>query len=326
MRTQDDFVAARRHQWNELETLLGQDRELHRLAPPSISRAASLYRILCADLMWARGAGYGADVVGHLNALAARAHNALYGARPWRLPRAARLLVHEFPRTLRRRWRFLATAWAVFLFPLAVGAWGAIESSTFAQRVLPAEHLAAMAEMYAEGFSGGRAEGTDATMAGYYVHNNIGIAFRCFATGILFGLGSLFFLFYNGLLIGTTTGHVIVSGGGANILAFMCGHGVFELTAIVISGAAGLQMGYALVETGGRTRLGSLRAQAGELAHLVLGAAAMLFVAALVEGFWSPSSLPPLVKWIAAGIFALLVLAWLSLGGRGTASAREEEP
>jgi uncharacterized membrane protein SpoIIM required for sporulation len=178
--------------------------------------------------------------------------------------------------------------------------------------------------MYAEGFEG-RAEGQDATMAGFYVYNNVGIAFRCFATGVLFGIGSLFFLIYNGLVIGTTTGQVIVSGGGSNILTFMCGHGVFELTAILISGGAGLQMGYALVETHGRTRLGSLRSQAKELGALVLGAAALLLVAAGLEGFWSPSGLPPMVKWIAAGVFAIALTTWLLLGGRTRRTAPTSE-
>lgn len=319
MRTQDQFIADRRTSWNELDALLMQDKELHRLAPSSISRAASLYRVLCADLMTARGAGYSNDLVGYLDGLAARAHNSLYGARPWRLPAAWRLVAHEFPRTLRKRWRFFLIANLLFYLPVLAGLLGAMEATEFAAKVLPPEQLAMMADMYADGFDG-RAEGEDATMAGFYVFNNVGIAFRCFATGVLFGLGSLFFLIYNGLVIGTTTGHVIVSGGGANILTFMCGHGVFELTAIVISGGAGLQMGYALVETHGLTRIGSLRAQAGDLARLILGAAVMLVLAAGIEGFWSPSAVAPVVKWSAAGVFAVLVTLWLLLGGRKPAA------
>src|SRR5690606_18745055 len=124
----------------------------------------------------------------------------------------------------------------------------------FALAVLPNSMLEQMAESYREGFSAGRNADADAAMAGFYVYNNIGIAFRCFATGILFGLGSLFFLVYNGLVIGTVFGHVAASGGGPNILAFVSGHSAFELTAIVISGGAGLRMGYSLIDTGGMTR------------------------------------------------------------------------
>ena len=86
-------------------------------------------------------------------------------------------------------------------------------------------------------------------MAGFYVYNNVGIAFRCFATGVLFGLGSVFFLVYNGLQMGAVAGLLTASGRGFNLLTFVASHGAFELTAIVIPGTAGLVMGYALVDT-----------------------------------------------------------------------------
>jgi uncharacterized membrane protein SpoIIM required for sporulation len=108
-----------------------------------------------------------------------------------------------------------------------------------------------------------------------------------------------------------------------NLLTFCCGHSPFELTAIVISGTAGLLMGYALVSTGGRTRWGSLRRCADELAHLVFGAAFMLLVAALIEGFWSPSSAPAPAKWIVAVFFALAVTTYLTSAGRDPAERRD---
>jgi uncharacterized membrane protein SpoIIM required for sporulation len=105
-----------------------------------------------------------------------------------------------------------------------------------------------------------------------------------------------------------------------NLLTFCCGHSPFELTAIVISGMAGLRMGYALVVTGGRTRTGSLRQCAEELVQLVGGAAVMLLIAALIEGFWSPSSVRPPVKWGVAILFSALVTAYLTLAGRESAA------
>jgi uncharacterized membrane protein SpoIIM required for sporulation len=173
-----------------------------------------------------------------------------------------------------------------------------------------------MEQAYSKGFNDGRDSDTNSAMAGFYVWNNVGIAFRCFATGILFGLGSAFFLLFNGLTIGTVFGAVSHAGYARNILTFCCGHAPFELTAIVIAGGAGLQMGFALIATGGLTRLGSLRAQGREIANLVIGAALMLGVAALVEGFWSPSSIAAPVKWVVAGVNALVVTAYFLFAGR----------
>src|SRR5690606_35906583 len=91
---------------------------------------------------------------------------------------------------------------------------------------------------------------------------------------------------------------------------------------IVIAGGAGLQMGRALIATGGLTRLGSLWATRHALAAQVAGAAVMLLAAALIEGFWSPSSIPPPVKWVFGGVMACLVAVFLIVAGRKTPSQK----
>ena len=312
---QDEFVAKRRESWAELERLVDLGKELHKSVPADISRAASLYRSVCADLMRAR-ASFSPDLVRYLDGLAGRSHNLLYGTRAYRLAGLWTMVTREFPRTLRRRWRFFALASALFYVPFFVGIFATLASQEFAQTILPADQLAGMEAMYEQGFDSGRDIHQDSQMAGFYIFNNVGIAFRCFATGILFGLGSLFYSIYNGLVIGVVFGWVMRAGHGGNILTFVCGHGPFELTAIVISAGAGLQMGWALIKTDGLTRLGSLRAQAQELGHLIIGAGTMLVIAAMIEGYWSPSGLPPPVKWAASGLFSLFVTAWLVFGGR----------
>jgi len=314
MGAQDDFIAARKAEWSELEGLVGEG-PLFRLPAPAISRTGALYRDVCADLMRARSAGYDSELVAHLDGLVARAHNLLYGARPPRFGYLARLILGGFPRALRANARFFAVASGLFLIPFGLALVATVVEPAFAAAVLPKSALEASARAYAEGLAG-RESGVDATMAGFYVRNNVGIAFRCFATGILFGLGTVFFLVYNGIVMGAMIGWVVYRGHGENIFTFVCGHGPFELTAICIAGAAGLQMGYALVRTGGRTRLASLRAQAPTVGAIIGGAALMLLVAAGVEGFWSPSAAPAPVKWVVAGIFTLLVAAYLAFAGR----------
>jgi len=313
-RRQDHFVEGQKPAWDELEALLvvGDGR---RLPPVSISRLARLYRVVCTDLMRARAAGYTSDLVAYLDGLAARGHNVLYRARARSLADAVEFLLRGFPRQVRASGRFQIAAALAFGLPLLVTAVGAYLSPEFAAGVLPTTQLVAMEEMYAQPLDG-REVGANAQMAGFYVWNNVGIAFRCFATGISLGLGSLFFLVYNGIVIGATLGWVVAAGHGANILTFVAGHGAFELTAIVIAGGAGIQMGYSLVDTGGRTRLGSLQAQAPALVNLVTGAGAMLLLAAVIEGFWSPSAAPMPVKWVVAALLWGGVIAYLLLAGR----------
>ena len=317
--TQDEFVAARKPAWDELDTLLSKKHLLHKLPPMSISRAAGLYREICSDLMRARSAGYTADVVDLLDALAARTCSAMYSAPPYRLAGLWELITTGFPSSVRRNARFMALAGALFVLPGLLGYAGALRSRGFAIQIMSEPMVAQMEKAYSE-LGHGREQGADSMMASFYVYNNIGIAFRCFATGILFGLGSMFFLVYNGLTIGVVAGAVTAAGHGRNLFTFIVGHGAFELTAIVISGAAGMAMGYALINTGQRTRWASLRAQAGDLFRMIMGAALMLLIAAFIEGFWSPSSILAPVKWGVAVLLHLLVLAYLVFAGRSPES------
>jgi uncharacterized membrane protein SpoIIM required for sporulation len=312
---QDAFVAARKPAWDELDTLLGKRRVLHKLTPDSIARAASLYREISSDLMRARAAGYSPEVLDLLDGLAARACAALYSAPPYRLAGLWDLIVIGFPQSVRRNARFLAVAVLLFVLPGVLGFVGARHSRGFAIQILSESMVSQMEKSYSE-LGKGRDEGADGMMASFYVYNNVGIAFRCFATGILFGLGSVFFLVYNGLSIGVVAGAVTAAGNGRNLFTFIAGHGAFELTAIVISGAAGLAMGYALVATGPRTRWASLRAKARELFQMIMGAALMLLVAAFIEGFWSPSAILPQVKWGVAVLLHVLVFSYLLFAGR----------
>jgi uncharacterized membrane protein SpoIIM required for sporulation len=313
--SRDDFVVARRPFWDELDTLLRRGR-LHRRPPDEISRASLLYRAACTDLMRARSLRVGTDVTGYLDALVGRAHSALYGPKAYSLSKALHLITADFPRTVRRHAGLFALAFLLFMVPLSVGWIGALRSEEFAFGILSRADLTQAVESYSKGFGDGREAGANATMAGFYVRNNIGIAFRCFATGALYGAGSVFFLVYNGLHIGTTFGFVSRGGAGANILTFACGHAPFELTAIMIAGTAGLLLGGALIAPRGHTRFGSVRAKSEDLGNLVLGAAAMLLIAALIEGFWSPSTIPAGVKFGFSACGWTLVAAFLALGGR----------
>jgi uncharacterized membrane protein SpoIIM required for sporulation len=316
------FVHARSPLWQELSRKLQSDGPLWKLMPSEISRTAALYRAVSTDLMRARALGCTRDVIAYLDALTAQAHNALYAAS--RVDKRLRLveLLLEFPRAFRRAWPFMLAAGLLFWVPFGLGWFGAVNVEGFAERVLSPAALEQMADNYSTGFGEGRESDMDAHMTGYYVWNNVGIAFRCFATGILFGLGSIVFIVFNGLDIGTVMGHVQKTGHLENILTFTCGHSAFELTAIVISGGAGLKMGYALLGTSGRTRVASLRAVSDDLISLILGAAMFLLIAALIEGWWSPSSIPPPVKWGFAIVASFAVASFLLFYGRQPAKPR----
>jgi uncharacterized membrane protein SpoIIM required for sporulation len=317
----EQFVTQRRQSWNELNQLLLADSPT-KASPESISRCAELYREVCTDLVRARTLGCPPTTLAYLDTLVSRGHSQIYAGGSTPFIRLSRLLKQGFPRALRANYRLFLIASVLFWLPFFVALFRSWQSEDFAAQVLPAGMLEQMGQSYQVDPSHGTS-GDHATMMGFYVFNNVGIAFRCFATGILFGLGSAFFLVYNGALTGAVMGHVIRVGGGYNILTFISGHGPLELGAIVISGAAGLEMGRALVVTDGRTRLASLWASRQSILYQIVGAAFMLLLAALIEGFWSPSAVPREIKWAVGCFFVLILVSYLGFAGRSPRDPRK---
>jgi uncharacterized membrane protein SpoIIM required for sporulation len=162
-----------------------------------------------------------------------------------------------------------------------------------------------------------RASSEDWMMFGYYVMHNTGIAFQTFAAGLLFGLGSVFFLIFNGLIIGAVSGHLTEIGYGQTFWSFVIGHGAFELSAIALAGASGLQLGWALIAPGQLTRSESLRLAARKSVQMLCGVMLFLLIAAFIEAYWSSSStLAPWIKYLTGAGLWLLMGAYLALAGR----------
>jgi uncharacterized membrane protein SpoIIM required for sporulation len=330
--TEHAFAERRNRDWQELEALTRRAAAggVKQLGAAQIARIPPLYRDVAADLARAQAARYSAPLVEYLQGLTASAHTFVYArgagsdaaAEDRMLRSRLRRAVEAFPCAVRRhRWAVII-AFLLFFVPFFAGLFAAWADPGFAFKIVPESQLKPLAEAYSAGFSQGRDMGTDAMMAGFYVHNNVGIALRCFACGIVFGLGSAFFLVQNGLAIGAIMGYVASQGAGDNILTFVVGHGSFELGAIVLSGGAGLAMGWSIVAPGEKTRLESLQSVAKDVIVIVFGAAFMLLIAAAIEGFWSGSSIPSLVKRIVGGVMFCIVLAYILLAGRGSETAR----
>jgi len=330
--TERAFVDRRQRDWDRLDALarVAQGRGLRRLPPEDIAQLSPLYRDVCADLARAEAARYGAQLIEYLQGLTAAAHTAVYGHAKgrWSAPgrgSALRVAVEAFPRAVRRHRVAMLVALLLFFVPFFAGLLATLADPGFAVRIVPEAQLRPLVEAYSRGFDSGRDAGTDALMAGFYVNNNVGIALRCFATGLTFGVGSAFYLVENGLATGAIMGYVAARGAGDNILTFVVGHGSLELGAIVLAGGAGLALGWSIIAPGDRTRIASLQAAARSVVVIVFGAAVMLFMAAAVEGFWSSSSLPAVVKRsVGVGMF-VIVMAYMVLGGRGSEQAAHIE-
>ena len=299
------FEARHGAEWSALERLL-DDIEAGRRA--DAAAAARSYRRLCEQLALAQARAYPLHLAERLDALAHRAHRLIYRTPPRGFAQLADFVRSGFPRRLRSLWRYVLVATLVFALPLVAAAIATRLDPAFALTVLDAPHLSQFDSMYGDettAIGRPRDADTDWVMFGYYIRNNISIAFQCFATGLLAGIGSLFFLAFNGLLMGAVAGYLDARGLGHNFWPFVATHGAFELTAIVIAGAAGLRLGHALLAPGRATRSAALKAAANDGAVLVAGAVVMLAVAAAIEAFWSSA------RWVAPEVkYGVALACW----------------
>ncbi len=314
--------------WAEYRALLEQlERTRRRRNPESpLHRFPRYFRRICGHYALARSRGYSPGLVSELQGLVHRGHGQLH-RRPTDWPgQTLGFLAGGFPRALRRHARAFSLSATLLFGPMLAMGIACFLDSELIYSLLDGGQVAGLESMYdptnrQPGRGVERQSDTDFAMFGFYVFNNVSIAFRTFAGGIFIGLGSLFFLGFNGLVIGASAGHLSQLGYGETFWPFVSGHGALELTAIAVSGAAGLLLGAALLAPGRRRRLDALRENAMEAVSLITGAMAMLILAAVIEAFWSSSAIPPGGKYLFGGLWWTLVILYFTLAGRGGSDA-----
>lgn len=316
-----DVIAARTPDWHALEEDVAWLRTTRgwRLEPERVASFARRYRAACSDLAMATAARFPDGTLDYLQQLVADAHTQLYRIESFSIVAWARSLLVDVPRrTITDPCTWIAAAVFVTLF--GGGMTAAWLRPEFATDVIGDAALAEFESMYADEPGSGGFTAARAVMAGFYVFNNAGIGLRCFAGGILFGIGSLVVLAFNGLFLGTVFGHMLASPAADHFGEFVTAHAPFELTAIVLSAAAGLRLGWALVDTAGWGRWESLRRTA-PAALGTAGLATVLFIlAAYVEAFVSPSTLSWSMKAVVAsacclGLVVLFTVPLIHAGG-----------
>ena len=311
---QDGFERAREPAWAQFERALAEIEA--RRAAADFPRQ---YRLLCQDLVLARDRQFDGALVQRLNALALRGHQVLYGAGAAQ-GGFVNLFLRRFPRAVRREWR-IALLLCVFFYGSGAASFFAVQSRPdVIYSIVDEEQVASIEAMYdptAEHHSEPRGAAEGVGMFFFYVGNNVGVDFRTFAGGILFGIGSLFIIGINGVFFGALAGHITNVGYAETFFPFVIGHGSFELTAVVLSGVCGMRMGLTLLVAGPRSRGARLREATLRSVPILYGTIGITVIAAVIEALWSGQpAIPVQVRYgVGEGLWAL-VIVWLALGGR----------
>lgn len=309
-----DQIANRTPEWKKLEADLRWFRAGNKNDPERIAEFARRYRSVCGDLSLAIAMRWPATTTQYLHELVADAHTHLYRAETFRITRWGRTLLVDVPRRILRdpcTWISFLVFWGLFGGAMLAG----MTRDDFAEAVVGRESLEHVEDMYAKPMESGLFEDSRTAMTGFYLFNNAGIGLRCFASGIFLGVGSLLTLAFNAIFLGAIFGHMIQSPSSSNFLTFVTAHGPFELTAVVLSGAAGLRLGWAIIDTKGWSRIESLRRTAPRALEIA-GVATILFLfAAYIEGQISPSELPYSFKALTALVCTALLLGYVVVLG-----------
>jgi len=319
---QGPFEAQHAAEWREFEAFTETSKAGKGEPPFDLAEMPERYRRLCQSLALAADRQYSPELVDRLNHLALRGHHALYAERGRDSRQVIDFLTGGFPALVRREWRLVLISALVFFGPM-LGLIAVLQVwPEFVHYLLEPDQIAAMHSMYDPGNRrlGMRDGDSNVLMFAFYIWNNVRIGFQTFAGGLLFGVGSLWFLGSNGIVIGAVAGYLTQIGFNSTFWSFVAGHSSLELLAIVLSGAAGLRLGVALIAPGRLTRKSALVEAAKPAVRVMYGAALMFGAAAFVEAFWSPLTTLPFGVKIGAGVTGwVLLLAYFLFAGRGRA-------
>ncbi len=318
-------------EWKRMEELLAvvQEQGFAPLHAEEIIEFGKLYRRAAAELAFFRTHEADAARLIYLNDLLGRCYPYVYAAprRPW--PSVVAFYTRDFPRAIRRHALWVVLAILISLVPAVISFGLTMHDRTIAYQLMPKELMNSID--YLIDRHKAPKDWTTSTerpqMATTILTHNITIAIVTIAGGMTVGIVTVLMLIYNGLMLGIATAASCYSTRTAiNLWGFIAPHGVFELTAIFIAGAAGLLLAYAIVNPGELPRRVALREAGKETLPLMIGVASMLVIAGLIEGLFSPLNIDERIKFAVAVCEAVLLTLYFLCAGRRQTRETAEAP
>ncbi|MGH7149421.1 MAG: stage II sporulation protein M [Planctomycetota bacterium] len=317
-----DFEHRNRPKWARLSEQVRTLSLRRRIPPKEVLEFARLYRDVAADLSAVRSLGARPETLRELNGLVAAAHSVLYRGEAERSPLSGRpllaFLLGDFPRRILAHGRLVALSAALFLVP-ALFAYSRVAGSPGEiHRLFPSlEHV-----IRPDAPEGTASIGAMPLFTSAVLTNNLLACFFAFASGVFLGVGSVYVLALNGILLGALAAHFANHGRLAAFWPQVLPHGIPELLAVFVSAAAGLLLARAFWRPGEWSRRDALLLAGRDAAQLLLGVVPLVFLAAGIEGYFTRALTEDPPRNLFAGAMALALAAWLARsgvrGGRGT--------
>jgi uncharacterized membrane protein SpoIIM required for sporulation len=308
------WLEKRKPHWIKLEALLKQSSAsgLKSLSRSDLQELSLLYRQTAADLAAIREDRSSVHFARYVNQLLVRAHNTIYSGHRANPMAVVNFFLRTYPATFRRNLKHCALATFIFAVASVAGAVLTYQNPDFKVKLLGPQMVETIdrRQMWTHSIVGIKPLASSAIMT-----NNMSVGFTTFALGITGGLGTIYMMAFNGLLMGVIGMACRLSGMSLQLWSFVAPHGVLELPAIFIAGGAGLRIAQGLLFPGVLPRRDSLARAGVEAVQLLLGTVPILIIAGLIEAFVSPTGLPVSLKFsMAAALFVLLNVYLFGMG------------
>ncbi len=300
----------RRPYWERLAELLAQADagKLSQLSRAELQETALLYRQVASDLSTLRQDSTARAYTEHVNQLLARAHHIIYSSRRTSFRSILLFLRDEYPALVQRQIGYVLLSLEVLLSGALLGSVLTLARPQFMRHMLGPAMVATIErhEMWTHSVVS-----VAPAMSSFIMTHNLTVCFLSFASGIVFGLGPLYLMFFNGLLLGVVGAACQQHGMAVDLWSFVAPHGALELPSIVLAGAAGLRLGRGVVFPGIYRWRDSVATAGAEATRMVAGIIPLLVIAGTLEGFFSPSAAPVWMKFSVGAVLFTLLLLWL---------------
>jgi len=311
----DAFVAAHQAEWDRLDRLVARRR---RLTGEEVDELVAVYQRTTTHLSALRSAGHDPALVARLSTRLARARSAVTGAHTPAWSSAGRFAVVSFPAmAYRARWWWLGTAAGSLLVALVMGWWIA-RSPAVQASLLP---RAQTAQLVNHDFRDYYSQYAATSFAAKVWTNNARVAAESLIFGILLGVPTLYVLFENSASLAADGGLMISHGRGVEFFALILPHGMLELSAVFLAAAAGLRLGWQIIDPGPRPRAQALAVAGRETITIVLGLVVVLLVSGIIEAFVTPSPLPAWARILIGACAEVAFLTYVIVLGRRAEAA-----
>ena len=311
------WLGKRQSHWDRLTLLLdqAQHKGLGSLTRLELQEMGLLYRQAAADLSALREDPSGRSYARSLNLLLSRAHNTIYTGQKSSAKGILYFFRYTWPQIFRRNLGLIGTATLLFVLGAVAGTLLSATRPEFMRLFMGPRmmHSIEKHKMWTDSVVG-----VKPLASSYIMTNNITVTFLTFAYGLTAGLGTIYMMVFNGVMLGVVGTACWFGGMSLPLWSFVAPHGVLELPAIFIAGGAGFRLAQGLLFPGLLSRRDSLARAGGEAIRLLLGTVPMLVVAGTTEGFISPSpGIPWQIKFGLAALVGTAFFSYLFFSARG---------